>query len=105
MTPVRRHLPAGVGRIVLRADRREEHLGRGHAERQAERAVAVVGEEPVIARTQVESRRDENCFMAGAADLEERLTLILELYLLVVHLARQEHQAVRREELVSRQPP
>ena len=57
MTPVRRHLtPAGVG-VVLGAHRREQHLERGHAERQAQRAVAVVRVEPVVAGAQVQARR------------------------------------------------
>ena len=104
VAPVRRHLPAGVGRVVHGADRREEHLERRHAERQAERAIAVVREEPVVAGAELQAGRDEDGFVAGAADLEERFLLVLELDLLVVDLSRQEHEAIGREQLVARQP-
>src|SRR5690606_25660251 len=76
VAPVRRHLPAAARRIVLRADAGEEHLGRRHAERQAERAVAIVGIEPVVAGAQREAGRDENRLVAGAADLEVDLALV-----------------------------
>ena len=66
------------------ADRREQHLERRDAEREAERAIAVVREEPVVAGAQVQTGGDQHGFVTGAADLEERLALILELNLLVV---------------------
>ncbi len=48
--PVRRHLaPAGV-RIVLGPHRLEKHFERRDAQRQAKRAIAIVGIHPVIAR-------------------------------------------------------
>ena len=103
MAPVRRHLAAGVGRVVLRADGGQKHLARRHAERQAERAIAVVREEPVVARAQLLAGGDEDGLVAGAADLEERLLLVLELDLLVVDFSRQEHQAIGGEQLVARQ--
>jgi hypothetical protein len=45
-------------------------------------------------------RRHEHGFVAGAADLEEGLALVLELDLLVVDGARQEHQTIGGEKLV-----
>ena len=104
MAPVRRHLAAAARRIVLGADRREQHLERRHAEREAERAIAVVREEPVVAGAQVQAGGHEHGLVPGAADLEECLALVLELDLLVVDLPRQEHQAVGGEQLVSGQP-
>ena len=91
---MRGHLPAAVGGIVLGADRGEEHLERRDAERQAERAVAVIREQPVDARTQLPAGGDQHRLVTGAADLEEALALVLDLDLLVVDLSRQEHQAV-----------
>src|SRR5262245_21806672 len=95
--PVRGHLTAAGGRIVLGTDRAEQHVERRDAERERERTVTVVGEKPVVARTEMAPGGDENGFVPGAADLEERLALILELYLLVVDLPRQEHEPIGGE--------
>ena len=57
----------------LAPDRREEHFERREAERQAERAIAVVREEPVVAATEMLSGCDEDSLVAGAADLKEGL--------------------------------
>ena len=54
--PVARHLPAARRGVVGRADRLHQHLGRRDAERERERAVAVVREEPVVAGAQVSAR-------------------------------------------------
>ena len=51
--PVARHLPAAGRGIGRRADRLQQHLERRDAEREDERAVAVVGEEPVVAGPEV----------------------------------------------------
>ena len=67
---------------------------------ETERAVAVVGKEPVVAAAQVRAGGDEHRLVPGAADLEECLALVLELDLLVVDLPRQEHGAVSGEQLV-----
>ena len=104
VAPVRRHLPAAGVRIVLAADRAEEHLERRHAEHQAQRAVAVVGMKPVVAGLQDHARRREDAFVSGAADLEEDQALVLELDFLVVQLPRQHHDAVRAEEILRRKP-
>jgi len=63
---MRRHLSSGVGRIVFRSHRREEHLVGGDAEGETEGAVAVIGEEPVDARSQLSSRRDQNSLVMSA---------------------------------------
>src|SRR5262249_3085891 len=99
--PVRRHLPAARVRIVLGADAGEQHVERRHAELQAERAIAVVGEEPVVARLQRQAGGDADGLVSGAADLEEDLALVLELNFLVVEAPRQQHAAVDGEELVA----
>ena len=101
---MRRHLPAtGVG-VDGRADGAVEHLGGGHAQRQAERAVAVVHVEPVVRRLEDVAGSGQHGFVAGARDLEEDLVLPLELDLPVVDAARQEHRSVGGEELVAREP-
>jgi hypothetical protein len=84
--PVGRHLTSAGCRIVFRSHGPEQHFERRDAERERERAVAVVGQEPVVRRAQMPPGRDEYGFVSGAADLEERLALVLELYLLVVDL-------------------
>jgi len=96
---VRRHLASARRGIVFRADRGEQHVERRHAERETQRAIAVVGAEPVVARFQHERRGGQHRFVPGAADLKEDVVLLFELNLLVVKLARQEHRAVRGEKL------
>src|SRR5262245_11862283 len=58
--PVRGHLAAAGRGIVLRAHRAEQHIEGRDAEGQRQRAVAIVGEKPVVARTQMAPGRDEN---------------------------------------------
>ena len=101
LAPVRRHHAAARGRIVRRADRREQHLVRRHAEHERQRAIAIVGEEPVVSRLERHAGGDENRLVAGAADLEEDLALVLELDFLVVEASRQHHPAIRREQIVA----
>ena len=101
--PVRRHLASTRVRVRRRAHRAVKHLGRRHAQLQAERAVAVIRVEPVVARLEHMPRRGQHGLMPGARDLEEDLVLPLELDLLVVHAARQEHRPERGEQLVARQ--
>ena len=82
---------------------REQHLERRHAEREAQRAIAIVRIEPVVARAQVHAGGGQHRFVAGAADLEEDQALVLELDLLVVEAARQQHRAVGPQQIVARQ--
>ena len=107
VAPVRRHLPAAGIRIVLGADRREQHLERRHAERQAQRAIAVVRIEPVVSGPQVHAGRGQHGFVSRAADLEKDQALVLELDFLVVDAPRQEHRAIRPQQIVRREalPP
>ena len=99
MAPVRRHLPAaGVG-VVGRADGGEELLGRGHAEAETEGPVAVVGVEPVVGRAEDLGGGGQHALVAGAGDLEEDAVLTLELDLLVVDPAGQQHDAVNVEQV------
>ena len=86
-------------------DGAQQHLERRHAEREAERAVAVVRIEPVVAGLQRHAGGDEHRLVAGAADLEEDQALVLELDLLVVDLPRQHHRAVGAEQVVTRVQP
>ena len=95
VAPVRGHLAAARVRVVLRADGAQQHLERRHAEREAQRAVAVVRMKPVVRRLQDHARGGEDRFVPGAADLEEDQALVLELDFLVVQLPRQHHGAVR----------
>jgi hypothetical protein len=98
------HLAATGVRIGGGADRREEHLLAGHAELQTQRAVAIVEVEPVIRRPQDKARGRHDRFVPRARDLKKDLVLALELDLLVVEPPRQEHGAIRTDELVAREP-
>jgi len=95
VAPVRRHLPAGRGGILLGADRLQELLVRRDTEREPERAVPVVGEDPVHPRTRRQPGRGADRLVPGAVDLEVRAILALELDLLVVGPARRIDQAVQ----------
>ena len=99
VAPVGRHLPAARVGVVGRADGGEELLGGGHAEAEAEGAVAVVGVEPVVGRAEDLGGGGQHALVAGAGDLEEDLVLPLELDLLVVDPAGQQHDAVDVEQV------
>ena len=100
MSPVRRHLAAAGVRIVGGAHGFQQLLVRRHAQRQAERAVAVVRIEPVVARPHRQSGGDQQRLVPGAGDLEEDLLLALQQDLAIVQLARQIHQAVDVDQLL-----
>src|SRR5262249_44597374 len=68
---------------------------------QAQRSIAVVRVEPVVTWLKRQARGRADRFVAGSADLKEDLTLGLELYFLVVKLARQQHAAVNGEQLLT----
>ena len=95
-----RHLAAAAGGVRGGADGLEEMLFDGGAEGEGESAIAVVGEEPVVAGAQGEGGGDEEGFVAGAGDLEEDFLLILEDDLAVVGAAREVHEAVNLDQLV-----
>ncbi len=97
--PVARHLPAsGVG-VRHRSDSRQEHFLRRHAEREEEGTIPVVGIEPVVGRTGDFPGGDQDRLVAGARDLKVVLVQPLELHLLVVDGARQEHEPIIGDEL------
>ena len=100
--PVRRHLaPAGSG-IVLRADALQQHLVRRLADHEGQRAVAIIGEEPVVPGFQHQARGHQDGFMPCPADLKEDLVLALELDFAVVNLAGEKHRAVNADQGVAR---
>ena len=82
--PVRGHLAAAAGRVGCGADGLQQHVFDGDAEGEAEGAVAIVGEEPVVAGLQGQAGGDQQGLMAGAGNLEEDLLLALEHDLAVV---------------------
>ena len=100
--PVRGHLASAAGRVGCGADGLEELLFNGGAEGEGEGAIAVIGEEPVVAGAEREAGGDQQGFVAGAGDLEEDLLLVLEDDLAVVGAARDDHEAVDLEELFRR---
>ncbi len=104
VSPVRRHLPsAGVG-IVGRAYGFQQLLVRRHAQGKAERAVAIVGIEPVVAGAQHHSGGNQQRFVSRARDLKEDLLLALEQDLAVVDPARHVHQPVDFDQLLGGEP-
>ncbi len=76
--PVGRHLAAAAGRISGRAHGLQKHLFGRHAQRQAERAVPVVGQEPVVACAQRQPCAHLKRLVACTRNLEEDLLLPLE---------------------------
>ncbi len=87
-----RHLAAAGCRVGGCADRLQQHLGRRNAERERERAVAVVGEEPVVPRAQVAREPEQQRLVARARDLEERAVLLAQRDLTVVAEPRHERE-------------
>jgi hypothetical protein len=103
VSPVRRHLPAARGRIVLGADGGEQHLERGHPEGEAEGAIAIVRVEPVVSGAEGNTGSGDDGLVAGAADLEEDQALTLELDFLVIELPGQHHRPVGSKQFVAGQ--
>ena len=102
IAPVRRHLaPAGTG-IVGRADTLQKHVVRLDAERQAQRAIAVVRIEPVVARLQREAGGHADGLVPGAGHLEVDFLLALEQDFPVVDAPGGVHEAVGLDELIAR---
>ena len=98
--PVSRHLPAAAGRIGRRAYRLQQHLGGRHAKGQHQRAIAIVGKEPVVAGTQRQCGANLQSLMTGGGNLEEDLLLPFEHDLAVVHAAREKHEPVHLDQLL-----
>ena len=94
MAPVRRHLTSVRSRIRFGAHRLQKLFERRHAELQTERAIAIVGIEPIVTRLQAHAGRNQNRLMTGAADLEENPVLALHLNFFVVEPPREIHRAI-----------
>ncbi|GIU90119.1 MAG: hypothetical protein KatS3mg010_1218 [Acidimicrobiia bacterium] len=92
VAPVARHLPAARGRVVTGADRLQEDVERRDAQREHERAVAVVGEEPVVSGPQRAREPEQQRLVARAGDLEEDLRLLAQHDLAVVEEPRHERE-------------
>ena len=98
--PVGGHLAAAAGRIGGRAHGLQHHLIGRYAQRQAQRAVAIVREKPVVAGTHGQRRAHLQRLMAGARDLEEDLLLPFEHDFAVVYAAGEKHQPVDLDHLL-----
>src|SRR5207248_4908696 len=92
-SPMAGHLPAARCRVGRRPDRLHQHLERRDPERQREGAIAVVGEEPVVAGAQGASEAEQQRLVSRARDLEERAVLLAKRDLTVVAEARHEREA------------
>ena len=103
LAPVRRHLAAARRRVLGRADRLHQDLGRRDAEAEHQRLVAVVGEEPVVAGPQVAGQRQADRLVAGAGDLEEHAALLLHGDLAVVDRPRHARQPEVVDQLLDRE--
>ncbi len=96
---MRRHLaPAGI-RIVLGPHRLKKHFQRRDAQRQAKRAVTIVGIHPVVPGTQNQPRGGQYAFMPRAADLEKSLVLAFQLDFAVIDPPRKKHGAVNTKKI------
>ena len=98
--PVRRHLPAATRRIVSRTDGLQQLIFHCIAQREAKRTVAVVREEPVVARLERHTCGYQKRLVPGARDLKEDLLLPLEQNFAIVRAPRQVHQAIEFHELL-----
>ncbi len=94
VAPVRGHLAAARGGVVLGPHGAQQHLLGRHAQLQHQRPVAVVAVEPVVGRLQGHAGRHQHGLVPGAADLEVDAVLALELDLLVVDATGEVHGAV-----------
>ena len=98
--PVGRHLAAAAGRIGSCADRLQKHRFRCDTKGHAEGAIAIVGEEPVVAAAKCEAGTDLKGFMPCTGYLEEDFLLALEQDLAVVDATREKHETVDLDELL-----
>ncbi len=83
--PVGGHLASAAGRIGGRAHGLQHHVIGRNAQRQAQSAIAIVREEPVVAGAQGQRRAHLQSLVAGGRNLEEDLLLALEENFAVVH--------------------
>jgi len=96
--PVRGHLPSAGRRVRSRSYGLQQHFQRGNTERQAQRPIAVVGINPILPRTQRQSRGHLHGLMSSAADLKIDAILALQRDLAVVQAAGEMHDPKRVNE-------
>ncbi len=89
-----RHLAPAAGRVGGRAYGLQHHLLWSDAQRQAQGAVAVIGEKPVVAGPQRQRRTHLQRFVPRAGNLKKDLLLPLEKDFAVVDTAGESHQPV-----------
>ena len=100
VAPMGRHLAAARSGVGGRADSLLQHLVGGDAESQAERAVAVIGKEPVVPGPQDHAGGHLDGLMSGGTDLKENAVLAFECDLAVIQPPGGVHQAERTDELL-----
>ncbi len=98
--PVGGHLPAAGGRVGGRAHRLLQHLERGYPQGQAQRAVAIIKVEPIVAGAQHHAGRHLHRLVSGAADLKEDPVLALQRHFAVIQPPRGVHDAKRADQLL-----
>ncbi len=104
IAPVGGHLAAAGSRVVRRAHGLQQHFEGRHAQGQAQRPVAIVGKNPIVAGAQTHARRHFDRFVAGPADLEKDAVLALERDLAIIQAPRRLHDAEGADELLGLQP-
>ena len=92
--PVGGHLASAAGRIGGRAHGLQHHVVGRNAQAQAQSAIAIVREEPVVAGAEGQRRAHLQRLMACGRNLEEDLLLALEQDFAVVYRAGKKHQPV-----------
>src|SRR5256885_1478628 len=92
------HLPAARRRIHRCSGSFVEHLSWRHTQLQTQRAITVVGVEPIVRGLQDYPRGRKNSFVARPRYLKEDLVLSLELHFLVINASREEHCAIGGQE-------
>jgi hypothetical protein len=94
VAPVGGHLPAAAGGVGRGAHRLQHHLSGCNAQRQAQGAIAIVGEKPVVSGTHRQGRANLQRLVARSRNLEEDLLLAFEQDFAVIHAAGKHHQPV-----------
>ena len=98
--PVRRHLAATGCRIGGSTDGLQEHGFRGHTQGEAQGAVAIVGEKPVVTGAQIGGGGQQQGFMSGTGDLKENLLLAFEHDFAVIDAPRKIHEPIDLQQLL-----
>lgn len=93
------HLAATGSGVSVRPYRLQEQLGRCDTEGEGQGPVPVIGEKPVITGPQRPGKPKAKRFMAGARNMKKTTALLLQSYLAVVEVTRNEGQPVIGEDL------